>query len=302
MSANLSRRRWLAAAALLPAAFALPRAGRAASRRIVCAGGAMTECVFALGHGPEVVAVDTTSLYPAAVHALPKIGYFRQLSVEGLLSLSPDLVLADRDAGPASVLQQLGGATNILRQFDGPLSPASVPDKMRFVAAALGEAGKGEEVAGDIAADMRTLADAVARVEVKPRTIFMLGTIRGRMAGRHTAADMVMAIAGAENLGDDFDGYRPLSAEGIVSLKPDVVLTMFQSNEMPVAGVDLAARAAEDLGLAELPDAARPRVIPIDGAALLAMGPRTAHAAYALAAQLHPDLDWPSLPARPWVA
>lgn len=302
MALRLTRRQCLAAAAALPTAILLPRGGRAAARRVVCAGGAITESVFAIGHGAEVVAVDTTSLYPAPVHGLPKIGYFRQLSVEGLLSLSPDLVLADRDAGPANVLAQLGGASGILRQFDGPLSPAAVPDKIRFVAHTLDETAKGEEVATAIIADMRALADAVARVTAKPRTIFMLGTIKGRMAGRHTAADLVMEIAGAENLGADFDGYRPLSTEGIVSLKPDVVLTMFQSKEVLEPGADPVAQATRDLGLADLPDSARPRVVPVDGAALLAMGPRTAHAAHALAAQLHPELDWPGLPARSWAA
>jgi iron complex transport system substrate-binding protein len=300
MTIHVTRRNWLAGAAALPAVMSWPRRSLGALRRVVCAGGAITESVFAIGHGAEVVAVDTTSLYPASVRELPKIGYFRQLSVEGLLSLAPDLVLADRDAGPANVLRQLGGASGILRQFEGPLSPATVPDKVRFVAYALDERSKGEEVANAIVDDMRVLAGSVARISVRPRTIFMLGTINGRMAGRHTAADLVMEIAGAENLGAGFDGYRPLTTEGIVSLKPDVILAMFQSSESPESGIDPADRATRDLGLADLPDSARPRVLPVDGAALLAMGPRTAQAAYALAAQLHPELDWPALPDRPW--
>ena len=46
----------------------------------------------------KVVAVDTTSLYPwRAVAPLPKVGYLRQLSVEGILSTKPDLILADID-------------------------------------------------------------------------------------------------------------------------------------------------------------------------------------------------------------
>jgi iron complex transport system substrate-binding protein len=303
MMASVSRRRLLlAAASAAPFMLAFPQRGNAAPRRVVCAGGAITESVFAIGHGDEVVAVDTTSLYPAAVHALPKVGYFRQLSVEGLLSLAPDLVLADRDAGPANVLQQLGGATSILHQFQGPISVAAIPDKVRFVAAALQETAKGEEVAASIAADLATLATAVARVGQKPRTMFMLGTVKGRMAGQGTAADLVIDLAGGENLGSDFDGYRPISTEGIVGLKPDIVVTMFQSDEAPGAEVDASARAAQDLGLADLPETARPRVIVIDGAALLAMGPRTAHAAHDLAAKMHTSLDWPALPHRPWVA
>ncbi|MBL8708795.1 MAG: ABC transporter substrate-binding protein, partial [Rhodospirillaceae bacterium] len=294
---SMSRRHLLLATL---AALSLPQPGwAAAARRIVCAGGAMTECVFALGRGAEVVAVDTTSLYPLAALALPKVGYFRQLSVEGLLSLSPDLVLADRDAGPPNVLGQLGQATQILRQFQGPLSAAAIPDKVRFVAAALEEEAKGEAVASAIADDLATLQRQVARVTERPRAIFMLGTVKGRMAGRATIAELVMDLAGAENLGADFDGYRPLSAEGIIGLKPDVVITMFQSDEAPLPGADAAHRAAVDLGLDHLPKSARPRMIVIDGAYLLGLGPRSAHACQDLAALLHPALHWPALPHRP---
>lgn len=301
MMTSLSRRRLLlAAASAAPVMLTLPKPGSAAQRRVVCAGGAITESVFAIGHGAEVVAVDTTSLYPAAALELPKIGYFRQLSIEGLLSLSPDLVLADRDAGPLNVLQQLAGASSALHQFKGPITVDAIPDKVRFVAAALQETAKGEEVASAITADLANLAAAVARVEKKPRAMFMLGTVKGRIAGKGTAAELVMELAGAENLGKDFDGYRPISTEGIVGLKPDVIVTMLRGEQAP--GFDAAAQASRDLGLADLPESARPRIVIIDGAALLAMGPRTAHAAHDLAAQLHPALDWPPLPDRPWVA
>ncbi|MBL8709957.1 MAG: hypothetical protein JNL25_12245, partial [Rhodospirillaceae bacterium] len=49
------------------------------------------------------------------------------------------------------------------------------------------------------------------------------------------------------------------------------------------------------------PKSARPRMIVIDGAYLLGLGPRSAHACQDLAALLHPALHWPALPHRPWV-
>jgi hypothetical protein len=61
--------------------------------RIVTIGGPVTEAVFALGAGGRVIAVDVTSTYPAAVAALPKVGYQRALSAEGLLALDPELVV-----------------------------------------------------------------------------------------------------------------------------------------------------------------------------------------------------------------
>lgn len=65
------------------------------------------ETAFALGAGPALVGIDQTSIYPAAVTLLPKVGYVRTLSGEGLLSLRPSLVLASADAGPPAALQQV---------------------------------------------------------------------------------------------------------------------------------------------------------------------------------------------------
>ncbi|MCX2959272.1 MAG: ABC transporter substrate-binding protein, partial [Serratia symbiotica] len=74
---------------------------------MISIGGDVTEIVFALGAGDEVIARDSTSLQPKAVKKLPDIGYMRQLNAEGILSLKPTLVLTTELAQPALVLTQL---------------------------------------------------------------------------------------------------------------------------------------------------------------------------------------------------
>ena len=76
------------------AAVALTLPAHAGEARIVSVGGSTTEIVYALGAADRLVGVDTTSLYPSSADALPDVGYVRQLSAEGLLSLRPDLILA----------------------------------------------------------------------------------------------------------------------------------------------------------------------------------------------------------------
>ncbi|MBL4906118.1 MAG: ABC transporter substrate-binding protein, partial [Sneathiella sp.] len=61
--------------------------------RIVSVGGALTEMLYALGESARIVGADTTSYYPLAAKELPKVGYQRNLSAEGILSLKPDLLL-----------------------------------------------------------------------------------------------------------------------------------------------------------------------------------------------------------------
>lgn len=61
--------------------------------RIVSVGGDLTEIVFALGHFDDVVARDSTSLYPESVQDLPDVGYVRSLGAESILSMSPSLII-----------------------------------------------------------------------------------------------------------------------------------------------------------------------------------------------------------------
>src|SRR5690554_4553900 len=108
----MARRRYLGAAlcalALWPGgtlADGWPEAGR-----VVSLGGAVSEIVVALGQGGRLVARDTTSTWPEAVAALPDVGYLRQLSPEGLISVAPDLILAEEGAGPPEAVEVLRAA------------------------------------------------------------------------------------------------------------------------------------------------------------------------------------------------
>ena len=59
--------------------------------RIVCVSKHLTEMVFALGKGHNVVAVDLSSTFPDSAKLLPTVGYHRLLSAEGIISMKPDL-------------------------------------------------------------------------------------------------------------------------------------------------------------------------------------------------------------------
>ncbi len=97
--------------ALLLAGVPFGAAARTGQRRVIVVGGALAEIVYALDaqSTPQgvLVATDTTCTFPAAASALPKVGYQRALSAEGLLSLRPDLILASSEAGPPGALSQV---------------------------------------------------------------------------------------------------------------------------------------------------------------------------------------------------
>ena len=96
----------LGALALSPWSRAQPKG----APRLITLGGSITEIVYALGAEAQLVGTDSTCFYPPAAAKTPKVGYFRQLSAEGILSLRPDVIVGTDDIGPPAVIDQVGSA------------------------------------------------------------------------------------------------------------------------------------------------------------------------------------------------
>ncbi|KGD94151.1 hemin ABC transporter substrate-binding protein [Achromobacter sp. RTa] len=256
---------WLAVAfgwALAAAAHAAP------PERVVTLGGSVTEIVYRLGQGERLVGDDLSSLYPEAATKLPRIGYYRSVPVEGVLALKPDLVLASEQAGPPDALKRLGEVG--VRVVTVPDSPSvdSLKARIRNIAEALGAAAEGERLVEGIERDLK-------KVEAIPvthaRAILLInrtGALQG--AGRGTAANEVMTMAGLVNVLKDQQGYKPVSAEAVSALAPEVIVVTKTSLEASGGTEKLLAMP----GIASAPAAARKRVIVMDDLLLLGMGPR----------------------------
>lgn len=288
------RRRILPALGLA-AATAAPAA--ASPSRIVSVGGALTETAFALGLGRRVVAVDSTSRYPAACSALPQIGYMRALPPEGLVGLEADLLLLSGDAGPPEVIQVLRAARMPIAVVEDGAGAGAAAAKARRVADALG--CDGEPLAEALSADWAALDAPLAALRARPKVIFVLSLARGAplVSGRGTHADAMISAAGGVNPIRDFSGFRPLSAEAAAVLAPDFILMM----DHALAEAGGPAAALRTPALAVTPAARPDRVLAFSGDFLLNFGPRAAHARLALARALHGGA-WRSLPDRPWTA
>lgn len=104
------------------------------------------------------------------------------------------------------------------------------------------------------------------------RAMFVLSAARGAplVAGGRTHADAVLRAAGAVNVMQGFDGYRPLSAEAAAQLAPEAVVMMAQA----VAEAGGLAALLGIPALAVTPVARNRRVPAVDGSYLLGFGPR----------------------------
>ncbi|WP_158964342.1 heme/hemin ABC transporter substrate-binding protein [Chachezhania sediminis] len=258
-------------------------------QRVISAGSAITEIVFALGEEHRLVGRDSTSTYPAAANAIESVGYLRALSPEGVLSLGPDLIIATDGAGPPQTLDVLKAAGVDYVELDGPLTPDGVADAIRTVGKALGVEDKAEALATQTEAEMKAAIAAAAPPEGKERkkVLFIISAQGGNLmaAGDDTEAEAVIRMAGGRNAVAGFTGYKPLSPEAVQMANPDVILMMDRGGDHAVSNEALFALPQ----LATSPAATNDAVVRMSGILLLGFGPRTPQAIAQLSRALAQD-------------
>ena len=264
--------------------------------RIVAVGGAVTESLYALGLSDRIVAVDTTSLFPAeALRQKPNVGYMRALSAEGVLGLNPSLVLAIDGSGPKETIAVLEAAAVPLVRVPDRYTGDGILEKIKLVADVAGEHERGQCLAGRVADDLAALTGLRLNVTQPKKVLFVLSLVGGKpmVAGRNTAADGIIRLAGGINAIDAYEGYKQIADEAVIAAGPDAVLVM-QRQQEPLDSKTLFGQAA----FAMTPAAASQSFVAMDGLYLLGFGPRTARAARDLAAALYPALPRETLPSE----
>lgn len=255
--------------------------------RIVSIGGTITEILYDFGLEDDIVAVDTTSQFPPqALQEKPDVGYMRALSAEGVLSMSPSLLLVSEGSGPPEVLDVLEKSSVPLLYVSEEPSADGVLERIRTLGAAMCVPDKAAELAKAVEAGFEDLAAARAEIETPKRILFVLSIQNDRpmVAGEGTSADAIIALAGAQNAAEGLTGYKPMSEEAVLQAAPDAVLMMDRGNHQVS---DILSSPAFRL----TPAGRDGELITMDGLYLLGFGPRTPDAALTLARALYPELE-----------
>jgi iron complex transport system substrate-binding protein len=257
-------------------------------QRIVSLGGPVTETVFALGLGDQVVAVDLSSTYPAQAATRPKVGYIRAISAEGVLSMRPDLVIGTDDAGPRAALEQLHAAKTHLVLVPSEHTVEGARLKIRAVAKALGVTSKGEELVKKLDRDLAAAHKRMASSKTKPNVLFVYARGQGTLSvsGGATAADAMIHLAGGTNAVTGYTGYKPLTPEALATAKPEIIV-LTTAGLQSVGGID-GLLAQPGVGLT--PAGRQRRIIALDDELLLGFGPRLGLGVLEMARAIHPEL------------
>ncbi|MGC0382262.1 heme/hemin ABC transporter substrate-binding protein [Streptomyces sp. SAI-129] len=258
-----------------------------AAERIVPLSGSLSEIVFTLGLGDRVVARDVTATFEQAAE-LPVVTRGHDVSAESVLSLKPDLVLAETTTGPEEAVDQIRAAGVPVLFVEAAKGLDDVGPRIRAVADALGVPAAGQELTRRSERRIEAVREDVPHGE-KPRVAFLY--LRGSasvylIGGRESGAGSLIEAAGAvdagaaSGLGKDFTA---ITSEALVKAAPDAILVMSKGLES-VGGVDGLAKIP---GVAQTPAGMDRRIVSVEDGVLLNYGPRTDQVLKSVVAQLY---------------
>ncbi|MFC8994412.1 hemin ABC transporter substrate-binding protein [Streptomyces rochei] len=257
------------------------------AERVVPLSGSLSEIVFTLGLGDRVVARDVTATFEQAAK-LPVVTRGHDVSAESVLSLKPDLVIAETTTGPEEAVDQIRAAGVPVLFVEAARGLDDVGTRIRAVAGALGVPAAGEELTRRSEQRIAAVRADVPRQE-RPRVAFLY--LRGSasvylIGGEDSGAGSLIEAAGAVDAGAASGlekDFTAITSEALVKAAPDAILVMSKGLES-VGGVDGLVKIP---GVAQTPAGLDRRIVSVEDGVLLNYGPRTDQVLKSVVAQLY---------------
>ncbi|MFE9764844.1 hemin ABC transporter substrate-binding protein [Streptomyces sp. NPDC005808] len=261
-----------------------------AADRIVPLSGSLSEIVFTLGLGDRVVARDITATF-AQAEKLPVVTRNHDVSAESVLSLEPDLVLAETTTGPDEAMEQIRDAGVPVLVVDPALGLDDVGPRIQAVADALGVPADGKRLTLRSEDRIAAVRKAIPAREEHPRVAFLY--LRGTasvylIGGKGSGATSLLEAAGAVDAGAESGlekDFSTITTEALAQAAPDAILVMTKGLES-VGGIDGLVKIP---GVAQTPAGMERRVVSIEDGVLLNYGPRTDEVLKSIVEQLYGD-------------
>lgn len=254
------------------------------SSRIVTLSGDLTEFVYELGLGDNMVGVDVTTVAPAPALELPVVGVGRFITAEGVLGVDPTLVLADTQSSPAAALDQIGGAGVSVEVLDVATDFDALYDKIADLGALLGRTAEAEDLS-------ERIRDEVAAVDI-PQSInglriayvYTRGPDVNLLFGEGMVTGPLIEAVGAVDAGAEVGvtGSVSVTAEQLVAAAPDVIIVPEEGLSI-LGGVDVFLELP---GVAQTPAGRSGAILAYPEGDFLTFGPRVADSIERLVADL----------------
>lgn len=252
--------------------------------RLVSLAPGAAEIVWALGLGEVIAGKDLVSSYPGS-DATPTVNPRHEVALETLLSLNPDLVLADTSDENSEAVQKLTDLGIPVVAIPEAKSVSEILPRIIAVATALGVKAAGNELASQTETKL-ALISSTANLQTKIAFLYLRGNAGVYLiGGKGSGADSIISALGAKDAGTalGIEGFAPLTAEALAKANPDVLLVMNKGLES-VGGIEKLLALP---GVSSTSAAKNSVVIQADDRVLLAFGPQTPKVISCLAAQLN---------------
>ncbi len=203
------------------------------AQRIVSLMPSLTEDLFAIGAGPQVVGVSEYANHPAAAARLPRVNSFASADAERILRLHPDLVVGiPAQRGLVADIRRLGLRV-VLISNDGY---ADIFADLRALGALSGHGAAAEALAARLRARTAALVRSVQKKNV-PRCLVVLGVSPVYTVGNGSYLARLLAMAGGKNAASDLrSAYGRYGEEAVIAADPDVIVADRASGLADVLG------------------------------------------------------------------
>ncbi len=201
-----------------------------APQRIVSLSPHITEMLFSIGAGQQVVATDQASDYPVAVKKLPKVASYQSLNAESLLAVKPDLVIIWQST-QALMRQQIQALGIPMIVLNTQLLD-DLPKDLKLLGEKTGHVQEANQLAEHIAAEF-TRYRQESQHKSKIRAFYQLWYPPLTTAAKGSFINEIMALCGAENpFADKTTPYPQLSEEAVLAANPDVIFATHHGSDL----------------------------------------------------------------------
>ncbi|MGC8774276.1 MAG: helical backbone metal receptor [Chlorobaculum sp.] len=203
-------------------------------KRIVSLAPSLTEMLYAIGAGPQLVGRTSACDWPEEAKKVPVVGSFGRPSLEVLASMNPDLVL-DVDLDDDQTAKKME-EMHIRREHLRCQNPEEIPAALRKLGTLTGHTRQADSLATVIEQGLAKYRKEADAKQHKTRIYLEIWNDPLWTGGRNSFVSQLIALAGGRNIGDAVEKeYFEVSPEWVIRENPDVIACMYMANQTPAA-------------------------------------------------------------------
>ncbi len=243
-----------------------------------------TEIAFALGLDEEIIGVTELDNYPEEAAEKETVGDF-QINVEKVISLEPDVVLADESVDEAALDQIRDADVQVLvvktaENFD------EVYDAIHLIAEVTDTTKEANEIESEMKEKLASLEEKVAKIE-EPKSVYVeiSPSPETYTAGKNTFINTILEKINAKNSAGDLEGWPEINEEAVLEMNPDIIITTY-GNYVDDSVKEITDRKA----WSDITAVKEEEIYDVNEDLVSRPGPRLVEGAEELAKAIYPDL------------